>query len=203
MTRPLGLALALLCAASVLRADAAGLAEAPLDPTLRANWSQSGFQVGVGLSSLSVFNAAPLAYDPLDLGWRFENGLRVRVGLLLFYYEGQDDDKQQPLLGTEVYSYEMTDLRSSLEYVVPLPFWIRPVTGLSVDLVSGTRHRADRSLTSHPSISAWSVLAPGALLGLELRGGPHWAIDLLARYANGFSETGSFVSTDLNWNYLF
>lgn len=203
MTRRVGLALALLCAAVGLHAEATSLADAPLDPTLRANWSQSGFQVGVGLSSLSVFNGAPLAYDPLDLGWRFSNGLRARVGLLLFYYEGPDDDKQQPGLGTETYSYEMLDLRSSLEYVVPLPFWVRPVTGLSVDLVSGTRHRADRSLTSHPSIGAWSVAAPGALIGLELRGGPHWAIDLLGRYANGFSETGPFVSTDLNWYYLF
>lgn len=201
MKRWLLLLAALACLSPALRAD--DEAPAPADPKDRSQWSQRGLEVGLGLSSLSVFNGAPLGYVPLDLGWRFGNGLRTRVGLLLFYYEGVDKDKDQPALPAEVYSYEMVDLRASLEYVVPLPFWVRPVAGLSVDVVSGTRHRTDPNAATRPNLGAWSVLAPGALLGLELRGGPGWSLDLLGRYAHGFTETGPFASADLSWHYLF
>jgi hypothetical protein len=160
-----------------------------------------GLEIGFRLSALSVFNASPLAYSPLDLGWRFGNGLRARTGVSLFYYEGADSNKALPDQGVQRYSYEMVNWRSSLEYVVPLPLALRPVAGLSVDLISGTRHLVGVPLA--PRIGAWSVLAPGALLGLDYRGGPHWALGLQARYSHGFSETGSVVAADLGWRYLF
>jgi hypothetical protein len=178
-------------------------APAPAAGGQPAGWAQSGFEYGVRLSTLSVFNGAPLAYRPFELGWRFASGLRVRTGLELFYYEGLDKDEKQPALGTEKYSYEMLNWRSSLEYVVPLPFRVRPSAGLSLDLISGSRTRALPGLLNPPRIGAWSVLAPGALLGLDFRGGPNWSLDLQGRFSHGFSESGPVAAADLGWHFLF
>lgn len=196
------LALALLLAAG-LRADGAPAPAPEAAKPAWAAWSESGFEVGLRLSALSVFNASPLAYSPLELGYRFNSGLRIRTGIQLFYYEGLDKDAKQPALGTENYSYEMLDWRSSLEYVVPLPSRLRPIAGLGLDLVSGSRHRAVPNLTTSQQIGAWSVIAPGALLGAQWRGGEHWAIELCGRYGTGFTETGALASAEFGWHYLF
>lgn len=195
MTRALTLAVLLLAAG-------AQAAEAPAPTGWRA-WKDTGLEIGFRLSALSLFNAAPLAYGPFELGYRFSNGLRVRGGLDIFYYEGKDRDARQPQLGEESYSYEMTDLRGSVEYVVPLPFRLRPTAGLCVDLVSGSRQRIVPGLVSQPKIEAWSVLAPGAILGLDLRAGEHWSLALQGRYAHGFTEVGPIAAADLSWHYLF
>lgn len=190
MSKRLGLGLLLLLGA------AAGRAEAPA-------FSERGLEVGLHLSALSVFNASPLSYGPLELGWRFGNGVRVRGGINLFYYEGMDRDAKRPTPDPERYSYEMSDLRASVEYVVPLPSRLRPVAGLSVDLIGGSRQRVVSGLTAVPKIEAWTVLAPGALLGLDLRVAEHWSLGLQGRYAHGFTETGPIASADLGWHYLF
>jgi hypothetical protein len=196
-------ALALLLAAGALRADAAPLSASAASKPAWSAWSENGFEVGLRLSALSVFNAAPLAYSPLELGYRFNSGLRVRTGIELFYYEGLDKDAKQPALGTELYSYEMLDWHSSLEYVVPLPSRLRPIAGLGLDLISGSRHRAVPNLTTSQQIGAWSVIAPGALLGAQWRGGEHWAVELCGRYGTGFTETGPLASAEFGWHYLF
>jgi hypothetical protein len=192
----LGLAFAAFLASPAHAAEAAEAAPAPAV-------KDSGFEFGVRLSALSVFNARPLAYRPFELGWRFGNGLRVRTGIEIFYYEGRDRDDKQPALGEELYSYEMQCIRSSVDYVVPLPFKLRPVLGLSLDLVSGSRWRADPSLANSPRIAARNLLAPGALLGVDYRGGPHWSLDLHGRFSHGFTETGPLAGADLGWHYLF
>lgn len=196
-------ALALLLAAGVLRAEAAAISATAASQPSWSAWSESGFELGLRLSAFSVFNAAPLAYSPLELGYRFNNGLRVRTGIQLFYYEGLDKDAKQPDLGTEPYSYEMLDWRSSFEYVVPLPSRLRPIAGLGLDLISGSRHRAVPNLTTSQQIGAWSVIAPGALLGAQWRGGEHWAVELCGRYGTGFTETGPLAAAEFGWHYLF
>lgn len=167
-------------------------------------WKQTGLELGFRFSGLSVFNAGPLAYSPFELGWRFANGLRVRSGVLVFYYEGLDSDPKQPELGVERYSYEMIDWRSSLEYVVPLPFRLRPCVGLGLDLIGGNRKRAVRdSPVEQPKTAAWGMAAPGALLGLDWRGGERWALGLQSRFSHGFTQQGPVVATELSWHHLF
>jgi hypothetical protein len=195
-------ALALALCAGALRAGDAVSPPAQAAAPAWTAWSQSGFEAGMRLSALSVFNAAPLAYSPLELGYRFSNGLRARSGIQLFFYEGLDRDDKQPGLGLEKYSYEMLDWRLSLDYTVALPSRLRPVVGLALDVVSGSRHRAVPGLTTgSPQMGAWSVIAPGGTLGVEWRGGPGWSLELAGRYVHGFTETGPIASGELAWHY--
>jgi hypothetical protein len=196
------LALLLALAAPVRAADAAAVTGTAQDATDAPVWSDHGFEYGLRLSALSVFNGSPLAYGPIDLGWRFGNGVRIRTGLSLFYYTGLDSDSKQPDLGSESYYYEMVDWRLSTDYVVALPFKVKPVVGISVDLISGTRSRSVPQLRNTPKLAAWSMVAPGALLGLDWRGGEHWSTDLQVRFSHGFTEIGPVISTDLTWRYL-
>jgi hypothetical protein len=192
-----------------LRADATPTAAASESPTavVTAASALSGFEVGVRLGALSVFNAAPLAYTPLELGYQFKNGLRARTGIQLFYYRGDDTDPKDPSAAIQHYSYEMLDWRLSADYVVPLPLALRPMVGLSLDVVSGSR-KLDRDalgnpVVNPPAIAAWSALAPGGLLGVEWKAGEAWSLELAGRYAYGFSATGSIASGELGWHYLF
>jgi len=166
-------------------------------------WSESGLEYRFSLGALSTFNGSPLSYMPFEMGWRFANGLRVRSGLDIFYYEGVDSDAKQPALGKEIYTYDMLNWRSSVLYVVPLPFRLRPLAGLSLELMRGDRHRATPGVLNPPKIEAWGFMGPGGVLGLEFRGGPHWALSLTGRYTFSFTEVGQVAAADFGWHYLF
>jgi hypothetical protein len=199
-------ALLLGLAAAGVAADAGAEGAEALErsqPASRAAWKQSGFEYGLHLGVLSVFNGAPLAYGPVDLGWRFANGARVRAGLALFYYRGLDRDPVKPELGREYYYYEMQDLRVSAEYVVPLPFVVRPVAGLALDFIAGSRRRSVQGAGNVSSLAAWSMVAPGALLGLDWRVSQGLSTDLVLRYSNGFTPESPVVATDWSWRFLF
>lgn len=163
---------------------------------------ENGFTYGVGAQALSVFNGSPLSYTPFELGWRFDSGLRVRTGVDIFYYEGVDKDAKQPLLGNQLYSYDMMDLRTSLLYAVPLPFPVRPVAGLTVEAVRGTRKLAGGVLNA-PSQEAWGFVGPGAVLGAEWRATEGLAVELLARYTVSFGDVGAVTGLGLGTSFLF
>ena len=175
---------------------------APVSPPAQA-WSEKGLEYSFRLSALSLFNGSPLSYTPFEIGWRFGNGLQVRSGIEIFYYEGVDRDAKQPALGDETYSYSMLNWRSSLLYVVPLPSRLRPVAGVSLEFVRGDRQRSVRGLVNPPKIEAWGYVGPGGVLGVDFRGGPSWSVSLDGRYTFSFNEVGQVAAADLGWHYLF
>lgn len=209
MNRWLALAACLLLPAAVPAADAAGATPDGVSGTVLAESAPpkvSGFEVGVRLSALGVYNGSPLAYRPFELGWRFSNGLRIRTGIELFYYEDKVPTDPAELAadaadGKHYYSYEMQNIRSSIDYVVPMPYRIRPVVGLSFDALNGSR--SEKDVANSPKSDAWSVLAAGVLLGMDARVSEHATVDLQGRFSHGFTETGAIVGADLGWHYLF
>ncbi len=68
---------------------------------------QSGVEYVLGATALSVFNGSPSSYTPFEMGWRFANGVHIRSGIDLFYYEGPDTDPKQPDQVAQRYYYEM------------------------------------------------------------------------------------------------
>jgi hypothetical protein len=148
------------------------------------------------------YNGAALSYIPIELGWRFESGLRLRLGMEAFYYEGPAEDPDTGTVTT--YTYQMLDLRVSALYVWPWPFQLRPLAGFTVETVGldSNRVATDTSLPQEQQ-GAPSFVAPGAELGLEYRGGPGWAVSLEARVVYGFSTQAHLEGTDLGWHYLF
>lgn len=168
-----------------------------------AAWAESGLEYRFSVGLLSVFNGSPLSYTPVELGWRFANGLRLSTGMEIFYYEGIDHDDKQPGLGDQNYSYSMQNWRSSVLYVVPLPFRVRPLAGLSLELMRGTRQLSTPGLLNAPTIDAWNAIGSGGILGVEFRGGPSWAASLTGRYTFSFGTVAPWDGLDLGWHYLF
>jgi hypothetical protein len=165
-------------------------------------WDRSGVELTLGATALSVFNGSPLSYTPFEIGWRFANGLHVRSGFDLFYYNGLDTDVKQPQQGVQLYTYEMQNWRSSVLYTVPVPGHLRPIAGLSLEIVQGSRKLA--GLNADPSTqSSWGFLGPGAIAGAEWRLTPHWAVEMLGRYTFSFGAPGTVSALGLNGTYLF
>jgi opacity protein-like surface antigen len=182
-------------------ATASVTATAPVTAT--AKMDESGAEYLLTLSTLSLFNGGALSYSPFELGWRFDNGVHIRSGLDIFYYEGLDIDGKKPENGVQNYSYDMIDWRTSLLFVVPLPYSLRPVAGVTVELLRGDRKLSGPKVVNAPKIEAWSFLAAGAVLGAQWRAGESWAVELLGRYTPSFSSAGSVASANLGWVYLF
>ncbi len=177
-------------------------AEASAAPTPLA-WSESGIEFCLGATALSVFNGSPLSYTPFELGWRFANGLHLRSGLDIFYYEGADTDASLAQQGVRNYSYDMQDWRSTVLYVVPLPGHWRPMAGLSVEAVRGDRKLSDPGLLNSPKLAAWAFLGTGAVLGAQWRFSPDWALETQARYTFTFNSLGALTALGLNMAYLY
>jgi len=177
---------------------------ADLSPTA---WSDHGLEYRVSFSGLSLFNASPLAYSPIEVGWRFANGVRVRSGLDLFFYEGQEPDPNNPGSNAQ-FSYGMQDWRTTLAYEVPLPSPVRPVVGVCLEFLWGTRQELTNPATPtvpYPSQSSWSGMGPGGVMGLEWRISSHCALSTLARYTLPFGEPNgsALVALDFGVHYLF
>jgi hypothetical protein len=167
-----------------------------------AAWSDHGFEYGFSLSALSLSNASPLAYSPIQVGWRFANGVRARTGLDLFYYEATESDPAQGN-APSLFSYSMQDWRSTLAYEVALPFAIRPVVGLCFDFIWGGKQLADPlPNTVNNAGGAWGGLGAGGLLGLEWRTSEHWSLAVAARYTL-IAAPGPLAAVDLGFHYLF
>jgi hypothetical protein len=185
-----------------LSATTALSSTAAVDAALVTGPKDSGFEYCFGATALSVFNASPLALTPFELGWRFANGLHVRTGVDVFYYEGLDDAKP-PDGSLHHYSYEMRDIRTSLLYSVPLPFRLRPMAGLTMELLGGTRKLSGLGVVNPSTMDAWGYLGTGAILGAECRLSEHWYVDLLARYTFSFATVGPMTGLGLNMVCLF
>jgi hypothetical protein len=157
------------------------------------------------LSLLSVRASGPLSYTPLEVGYRFGNGVQLRSGLDLFYYEADDLPKKEPDKPQEParpYRFEMMNWRSSLLYQVPLPLSVRPMAGLCVEAVRG--ERLERFKVNPPKEEAWGYLGAGLVLGLEWRFSRSAALGAYGRGTQSFDEkTGLVSSLNLSWLYLF
>ena len=173
------------------------------EPVVDAPWKEDGFEYCLGVTALSLFNASPLSFSPFELGWRFKNGLRLRGGIDLFYYEGLDSDAKLPGQGILNYSYEMRDIRLSLLYFVPIPGRLRPMAGLTLESVGGTRKLTGSGILNSPTINAWSFLGAGVVLGGGYQLSEHWAIETQGRYTFSFNAVGSVTALGLNMAYLF
>lgn len=199
--KTLALSLALF-AALAGRLPAAELGLTPSAEVVAVPWQESGFEYCFGLTSLSVFNGSPLSFTPFELGWRFNNGLHVRTGVDVFYYEGLDTDVKSPLLGVRNYSYEMRNIRASLLYSVPLPGRLRPQAGLTVEMLGGTRKVSGLGILNSPTLDAWGFIGTGAVLGAEYRLSEHWALEAQGRYTFSFGAAGSVAALGLGLAYL-
>lgn len=177
------------------------ISAAPLDPF---QWSQTGLEYRFSLGMLKLPNGQALSYIPLELGWRFINGWDVRFGLEAFYYTGLDGDSTTGGAPTLFY-YQMEDFRLSALYLWRRGKRWRPLAGVTVESVFGSRQISEPNpaFTNPPTESAHGFEAPGAEAGLEYRGGPSWALSLEARYVVGLGYWANMVGTDFGWHYLF
>lgn len=173
----------------------------PLSPTVEeAALGHSGFLYAFSFSRWSLFNSAPLAYTPFEIGYDFGNGVRLQTGMDLFYYEGTDNvvsDKGDPI-GLAQFTYEMTNWRSSILYQAPLPIPLRPVLGISANIVGGSKKLARVQDSSgkdinadKPKIPAWGYTGMGVLVGLEYLINADWTASLSLRYDTTFSAVPS------------
>ena len=195
--------------AEVQAVGTSGKASAVSVSSLAKAYGHSGFLYTLSFSNWVVFNASPLAYTPFEIGYAFSNGLRLQSGLDLFYYEGMDTDEKQPLKGTQKYSYEMEDWRTSLLFSMPVSDQFRPLLGLSLNVVSGSRRlspdvEGGLDINKDASkISAWGYFGAGALVGAEYLLNPDWSVQLTERYDFTFSATASPSVTQLGLTVLF
>jgi hypothetical protein len=172
-------------------------------------FGHSGILYQFSFSQWNVFNGSPLAYTPFEVGYDFGNGLRLQTGYDIFYYTGMDQDPKNQAAGLQEYSYQMSDWRSSAIYRVPLPLRVRPLTGISLDVVGGSRRLSpdfeggkDINATA-PSISAWGFFGTSVLAGLELLLNPDWNINVTGRYTFTFNEQPSPTSLQMGLMVVF
>lgn len=188
-------------AAPAALSPSAGDAAKPPKVLSRAEWSQHGVVYRFNLGQVSLYNGNPLSYSPLELGWRFDNGVWALTGIELFYYDGYDND---PTIGRTLFTYSMQDWHSTLAYKVPLPLLIQPIVGVSVDMVWGSRQwSVVQPGQTNNSSSAPGGIGPGAMLGLQYRGGPNYAVGLEGRYSLLLGAPAAMTALELNWAYLF
>ncbi|HTB21315.1 MAG TPA: hypothetical protein VK914_01265 [bacterium] len=176
-------------------------------------WGQQGPEYRFSLGALKLANGQALSYMPLEVGWRFASGWRLRAGLELFYYTGLDQDKYTAdnSLGPQQFYYQMQDVRLSALYEWPLRSRWRPLAGMTVDTVYGGRQFSYTYSGANPTPPnpappqepAYSFEALGAEGGVEYRGGPHWSLSLEARYVLGLGYWANMAGMDFGWHYLF
>jgi len=164
----------------------------------RTAWSESGLEYRFSLGTLKLPNGQALSYIPLEMGWRFASGWRLRAGFEAFYYQGLDTDASTPR--PTVFFYQMDDFRLSALYVWPWRSRLRPLAGLTVESIFGQKQISNSTGTLEPG---HGFEAPGLEMGLEYRGGPSWALSLEARYAAAIGYWSNLAGTDLGWHYLF
>ena len=181
---------------------AATPAPEPLSPVAEA-WPDHGVEYRFSLGQLLVFNAAPLSYVPIEIGWRFTNHVRLRTGLEAFYYQGEEKDSKNGGQSRQ-YTYSMNNWRTTLLYEQPWTQSLQPLVGVTLEMLWGSRQYSSVPYGQpNPSASAWSGIGPGLLLGLQFRGGPHWGLSTTARYALALGAPGNVAGLDLGWDYLF
>ena len=181
----------------------------PVDPS---RWSQSGLEYRFSLGVLKLPNGQALSYMPVEMGWRFPSGWRLRLGAEFFYYIGYDQDKNTIAqgLGPQEFYYDMEDIRISALYEWPWHSRLRPLAGMTIESVFGQKELSYSYSASTPTPpanaseeSAYSFVAPGAEVGLEYRGGPTWSLSLEARYVIGLGYWANMAGTDFGVHYLF
>ena len=188
--------------ATVAPAGVSAGAAVGLSPAAGA-WPDHGVEYRFSLGQLWAFNAQPLSYVPFELGWRFANGVRVRTAVEVFYYDGPEKD---PTRGGQVswYTYSMNNWRTSLLYEYPWTRHLRPLMGVTVEAMWGSRQYSYVAAnTANPISASWSGFGPGALLGLQWQAAPHWGFSLNGRYILLLGAPGNVGAVDLGWDYLF
>jgi hypothetical protein len=186
----------------------------PPAPLPFSRWSDHGLEYRFSMGELWLYNGQALSYMPLELGWRFANGLRLRVGMEAFFYQGRDSDPTTISNGSAptLFTYQMLDLRASCLYVWPIRSRLRPLAGVTLETVGmdSTRQVATPNsnlYTTSPFVpnseAAYSFLAPGVEAGLEYRGGPGWALSATGRYALGAGPKARLGGVDVGVHYLF
>jgi hypothetical protein len=178
---------------------------------LEPAWGHSGVAYMFSFSQWIVFNAQPLAYTPVEIGWDFGNGARVMTAYDIFYYEGMDTDANNPGTGVQRYSYEMHDWRTSLIYRAPWHTRLRPIVGMSVDLVGGDK-RLSPSIdpltgidanASANAIPAWGYVGLGGLAGIEYLLTQDWSLHLSEHYDFTLNATPPTTQTQLGLMVVF
>lgn len=183
-------------AVAAAAADEQGLSSDVAGPA----WGHSGFLYAFSFSKWNVFNSGPLAYTPFELGYDFGNGLRVQSGMDLFYYEGTDihTDDKGVVSAPAKYSYEMNNWRTSLFYRVPFDMRLRPLAGISVNIVSGSRKLSRETNASGKDINAdkskipaWGYTGLGLQVGVEFLLNQDWSLIASLRYDVTFNVVPS------------
>jgi hypothetical protein len=166
----------------------------------------AGVTYSIGLANWIVFNASPLAYTPFEMGYDFGNGARAQTGIDIFDYEGNDHD---PTGVPGRYSYQMTDWRTSMLYRFPMQSRLRPLVGMTVDVVGGSRSLAPDYEggvdvnADLPKISSWGYFGCGFQAGLEYLISPDWSVHLNERYDFTFNTYASPIITEFGFMVTF
>jgi hypothetical protein len=167
------------------------------------DWSQSGLEYRFSVGAVKLYNGNALSYMPIELGWRFANGLRLRFGMEAYYYEGMDTDTYTGSYAPQMFYYQMTDLRLSALYAFRKHSRIRPLAGIVVEQIGSVQSFREVVDSINPPDGPHSAESLGPELGLEYRGGPSWALSLEARGVLGFGLWSSLVGGDFGWHYYF
>lgn len=176
-------------------------------PAAEKPLGHGGFVYEFSLAQWEVFNAKPLAYTPLEIGWDFGNGWRVLTAYDLFYYVGSENDQ-----GTITqYNYQMYDWRTTALYRFNNPYRLRPIVGMTLDIVGGQKtltpdvvDGVDLNAANESSASAaWGYVGVGALGGLEYLVSQDWTIQASERYDLAFGGPSSPYITQLGVLVVF
>jgi hypothetical protein len=160
------------------------------------------------LAQWDTFNGEPLSYTPFELGWAFASGWRLQTAIDLFYYEGMQLSKDQPPV-LKRYSYSMVDWRTSALYRVPLSWPLRPLAGLTLESVGGSRRLTPNIVGSQdlnataPALPAWSFFGVGAELGLEWLFSRDFSFLATARYISTLSSLRPPLVIQTGLSYVF
>lgn len=164
-------------------------------------WSESGLEYRFSAGFMHLYNGNAMSYMPLEVGWRFADGWRLRAGFEAFYYQGRDTDASTGPV-PQLFYYQMTDLRLSAIYAFRRKHRFRPLAGMTIESVGALdSYREVNNSTGQDS--AHSFEAPGAEIGVEYRGGPSWALSWEARYVVGLGTWANLAGSDFGVHYYF
>lgn len=200
-----------------------------------AGKGDQGISLGFGMSHIEMGRltyttknyaaASPLAYTPIEIGYRWSGGFMLLTGVQLFFYSEETPDVKEGAAGAPLvelnslttHEYEVTNFFIAGTYDVQLPLPIKPYVGGSVEVLSSTRKPVLQRLwdpnTSQwepatrvlgkKAAQAWGMAGSSAILGLRWILNDQWSLHAEGRYLFPYGgEIPPLGSVGLGIKYL-
>lgn len=153
----------------------------------------------------------PLSYTPLELGYAFSNGLQLRMGVDIFYFESEDEVASDEVTSTLTnvadykFSYEMVSWHFLAMYQIPLPLRIRPSFGLGLQQTGGKAlqiYTGSGVQEATVEVPAFAYLGMPFHVGLDLVMTKKLTLSLWGRYLITFSDLPAVPEAGLSFVYI-